>query len=580
MKKIICLLLSGIMCFTMIPSVAFAGENAKSSKTIPVDEKHFPDANFRKVVRQLPGAENGKLSSSEIKKINVIFCDGTGLKSSHKISSLKGIEYFTELETLFCYDNKLKSLDVSKNRKLINLDCSCNRLKTVKLNKAILNFDCRCNELNEINVKDNNNLQYLYCDDNYLRELDVSRNPELSVLWCSENMLKKLNISKNTKLERVYAVLNNIVYINTSRNRSLKEIYYIPREVELDRRTDFKYTRIATFDKFLKEYSRYFTVKTSHLKINKSDKTISLTGNYNSGLIQFKDGDSVKYEFRFVYDKNAEKRNFDVKLDKSFRKVNSSLYKRVIEKKPMNVIPVVTDKDGKRLVENADYEVEYSDNPGADTGKILITVKGKGNYYGTAKLTLVVLSREVSEVHVRPLTNKGGYDDAYITWNRARGADGYKVYARRPKKTDKWTYLGSTKERSFLKKDLYDGWKYEFRVIPYVFVDGIRYGNYNDYEKVSMTTLIKVSRPSIKKCESSRVNVSWKNISGESGYQLKVSRKGNTKYFRISDDHFKLKVIKKKKYTYKVRAYKYVKKSGNSYRVYAPWSDERSYTLK
>lgn len=51
------------------------------------------------------------------------------------LASLKGIEYFTSLTQLLCFDNQLTTLDVSKNTALTALDCSENQLTSLDVSK-------------------------------------------------------------------------------------------------------------------------------------------------------------------------------------------------------------------------------------------------------------------------------------------------------------------------------------------------------------------------------------------------------------------------------------------------------------
>ena len=270
----------------------------------------------------------------------------------------------------------------------------------------------------------------------------------------------------------------------------------------------------------------------------------------------------------------------DVTLNEYFTKVNDDTYKYSTRGKHVNARPIVKDETGNVLEENADYKVTYSDNERVMPGKYTIKVEGIGGYTGEIEKILIITPESVDKVKVRQTTAKGGYDDAYVTWGKSEGADGYQIYARRPSKTSKWSYLGRTEKTSFLEKDLYDGYKYEFKVIPYKLIDGTRYRTSENYETVSMYTMKKVSKPSVKKYSSSRVRISWNNISGESGYQVMASRTGKTTYFITSGTSVKVSVAKNKKYTYKVRAYKNVTKSGKTYRVFAPWSDAGTYTLR
>ena len=57
-------------------------------------------------------------------------------------------------------------------------------------------------------------------------------------------------------------------------------------------------------------------------------------------------------------------------------------------------------------------------------------------------------------------------------------------------------------------------------------------------------------------------------------------RSGMTAYFRTSGTSMKLKAAVNKEFSYKVRPYKIIKKGGELYRVYVPWSDFRTCILK
>ncbi|MDR0682600.1 MAG: hypothetical protein LBG15_12270 [Dysgonamonadaceae bacterium] len=83
------------------------------------------------------------------------------------ISSLKGINAFTNLLTLDCSGNNLTSLELS-GAKITIIYCSDNKLKT-------------------INVSGCTALEWLYCPQNELRELDLTSNLSLTVLDCAEN---------------------------------------------------------------------------------------------------------------------------------------------------------------------------------------------------------------------------------------------------------------------------------------------------------------------------------------------------------------------------------------------------------
>ena len=86
---------------------------------IPITEAYFPDPTFRRGVQQNYDKNNDyKLSYSEIRNVTNMYLSNLG------ISSLKGIEYFTELETLICRNNPgLNTLDISALKDLQVLEC-------------------------------------------------------------------------------------------------------------------------------------------------------------------------------------------------------------------------------------------------------------------------------------------------------------------------------------------------------------------------------------------------------------------------------------------------------------------------
>ena len=89
---------------------------------VAIDEAHFPDTRFRNYVLRYIDKGSGTLGAREIANTTSIECGVQG------ISDLKGIEYFTNLEILYCYVNDLKVLDVSQNTKLTHLQCRNNYL--------------------------------------------------------------------------------------------------------------------------------------------------------------------------------------------------------------------------------------------------------------------------------------------------------------------------------------------------------------------------------------------------------------------------------------------------------------------
>ena len=135
------------------------------SDGIAINTENFPDEKFRNYLLSQTYGTDGVLTEEEIAGVTNI---NVGNKN---IQSLKGIEYFTALTSLFCSNNLLTMLDVSKNT-------------------ALTELYCKGNQLTQLDVSNNTALTYLYCEDNLLTTLDVSKNTALKWLYCYQNQIK------------------------------------------------------------------------------------------------------------------------------------------------------------------------------------------------------------------------------------------------------------------------------------------------------------------------------------------------------------------------------------------------------
>ena len=190
------------------------GENgiAVQSASVAIDNNNFPDANFRTIVEGFDTNNDSSLSDTEIAAVKKINC------FRKRITNLKGIEYFTSLNNLWCAENKLTALDVSKNTALTDLYCSSNQLTTLDVSKntALTDLDCGRNQLTTLDVSKNTALTYLSCGYNQLTTLDVSKNTALTYLSCRNNQLTTLDVSKNTALTKLSCDNNQLTSLDVS----------------------------------------------------------------------------------------------------------------------------------------------------------------------------------------------------------------------------------------------------------------------------------------------------------------------------------------------------------------------------
>ena len=184
---------------------------------IAVSESRFPDENFRNWILEQDYGQDYILTADEIaivESINV---------SNKSISDLKGIEYFTALDDLNCYENQLTSLDLRKNTLLTTLDCDNNQLTSLDLSKnlALINLFCYANKLTSLDVRNNTALEWLNCSDNQLTDLDLSKNTALDDLDCGNNILTSLDLCKNTALVTLDCTNNQLTSLDLCKNTAL-----------------------------------------------------------------------------------------------------------------------------------------------------------------------------------------------------------------------------------------------------------------------------------------------------------------------------------------------------------------------
>lgn len=284
--------------------VISAGEYDPSAAGIAVDSVNFPDETFRAYVSANFDTDgNGYLSTEEIAAVTTIdvayraqwnqweeipgdydwvlpeaesfntsapypaddISSASGVSSTlteaesfgaatvGSITSLKGIEFFTALQKLYCYGNqitaldlsrnteldtlacglridgvnygnKLSSLDLSNNKKLRILACDGNLLKTLDLsgNTELEMLECISNELESLLITNSPKLSWLYCWDNKLTSLDISGNLNLEYLDCGINALTSLSVAANSKLKTLECYNNAITELNVAGNTALE----------------------------------------------------------------------------------------------------------------------------------------------------------------------------------------------------------------------------------------------------------------------------------------------------------------------------------------------------------------------
>ena len=259
--RLVSALLTLAMVFTFLPFSAFAA-NTEIDFNSPDFKLNFPDEEFRRFLKECYDTDGDGKINVDIKSMKI--------PTSYAIKSLEGISFFEDLETLDCHGIGLTTLNVSKNFKLEELNCSDNQLKDYlyilsyrlkKLNCSnnklthmnlgillglnleevncsnnkitnivmdsvgeLVKFDCSNNDLMTLDVSQCFKLKELNCSGNQLMELDVGNQTQLTQLDCSNNKLTELNVKQNGGLTSLICNDNQLKTLDLSQNLSLSHL--------------------------------------------------------------------------------------------------------------------------------------------------------------------------------------------------------------------------------------------------------------------------------------------------------------------------------------------------------------------
>ena len=259
--RLVSALLTLAMVFTFLPFSAFAA-NTEIDFNSPDFKLNFPDEEFRHFLKECCDKNGDGKLDVDIKNMTI--------PTSYAIKSLEGIRFFEDLEKLDCHGIGLTTLNIGKNFKLKELDCSQNQLKKSvdilssglkKLNCSnnkltymnlgilyglnleevncsnnnitnivmdsvgeLVKFDCSNNDLMTLDVSQCLKLEELNCSGNQLMELDVGNQTQLTQLDCSNNKLTELNVKQNGGLISLICNDNQLKTLDLSQNHSLSKL--------------------------------------------------------------------------------------------------------------------------------------------------------------------------------------------------------------------------------------------------------------------------------------------------------------------------------------------------------------------
>ena len=223
----------------------------------------------------------------------------------------------------------------------------------------------------------------------------------------------------------------------------------------------------------------------------------------------------------------------------------------------------------------------YDSMPDADKDNI---TQEDLNVLTDAEAEIAVLANKPSKVSSVKAASVS-YSSLKVSWSKVSGATGYQVY-RSTSKSSGYSKLKTTTALYLTDTSRTCGKTYYYKVRAYkTFAHGDqKLTSYGDQSAVASGKPVPAVPGSVKaKAGTKKATVSWKKVSGASGYQVYRSTKKSSGFKNVktitkgSTVKFVNKSLKKKKtYYYKVRAYRTVGKT----KVYGSFSAVKSVKTK
>lgn len=141
----------------------------------------------------------------------------------------------TGLQELDCSYCELTELDVTKNTKLLSLQCYGNELTTLDLSKLpeLLELNARVNKLTGVDFTNNPKLQVVNVTNNELSTIDVAHLTDLVSLEAAGNKLTTLDVSKNTQLQVLGVGNNKLTELNLDNNKALRSLLFNDNSIQI-----------------------------------------------------------------------------------------------------------------------------------------------------------------------------------------------------------------------------------------------------------------------------------------------------------------------------------------------------------
>lgn len=343
---------------------------------VALDEAHFPDSNFREALKQYDYNKDGILSKQENEKLTYLSVD------NKNITDLRGIEYLSSLEVFTCRENKIESLDLSKNTKIQDVYCTDSGIKSLNLSgcRELTDLVCGYNELTALDLSQNEKLVHATLSSNQIEKIDLSHNVNLKELFLDDNELTSLDLSHNTGLTNLTCYDNHLTFLDLMKHDKLNILFTNFQKVSMEaQKRNGKWTIMMPWYLETADLSR----------VNVWDEGFSYDA--STGLLTLPDNKPEMFEYTY---KTTDKKLAEADVEYMWVEVDVTYSNRTLEslavtapKKTEYTVGEELDLTGMKVIANYDdgttkdvtseVKIEGFDSQTAGEKTVTVTYKGK-----------------------------------------------------------------------------------------------------------------------------------------------------------------------------------------------------------
>ena len=196
---------------------------------------NFPDANFKaRLLQAAPGLQIASGTASipgnpfvkidtnndgEIQVSEALAITDLWLYNAN-ITSLVGLENFTNVTQLNIYGNNIHDLDLSTMPQLTRINISYNHIVNLNVN-GLSNaewLNCPFNDIASLDLTGMIAMDFVQCQNNQLTSLNISNATNLSTIYCQNNLLTNLDVSNVNPLYNLDCSFNNLNQLGIRNN--------------------------------------------------------------------------------------------------------------------------------------------------------------------------------------------------------------------------------------------------------------------------------------------------------------------------------------------------------------------------